>query len=415
MADPSPQAGATPAPTDVGEALREIAARAAAQLGGRVLLFAAADAADKEPKLRAAAGFASAEEARDLAEDLGPPVSEVHAGSPGAASAPDGSALCLLPLAWDERRHGVLAVATGEPLAPAARESFQSLAEQAALRLDHADARTRLARTPTGEATTEADPDELLKLSEALFHQDIELLQNRERLGKIEKLKNDFIEKMSRELRTPLNSIIESIITVLAGENENLSETARQSLRTALDDGSAFLRTLQNILDLWRIKQNELPAEVQTVNFREVVDEAIFSVQDTLGDKPLKIEKELVEPLPKIRTDLAKVNQILFLLLENAVKFTLEGGIQIRVEIANGNLTCAIRDTGIGICPDDRQFIFDEFYQVDEVATSGYRGAGLGLALVRDLVTLLDGELEVLSEVGRGSTFSFRVPVEVLG
>jgi signal transduction histidine kinase len=220
---------------------------------------------------------------------------------------------------------------------------------------------------------------------------------------------------MSRELRTPLNGIIESIIAVLAGENDVLSETAQQCLRRALDDGTAFLRTLQNILDLWRIKQGEMPVEVQDVNFREVVEEAIFSVQDTIGNNPVTIEKCFVEPLPKIRTDLAKVNQILFLLLDNSAKFTREGRIEITARIANGALVCEVKDTGIGICPDDQQFIFDEFFQVDELASTKYRGSGLGLALVRDLLRLLDGGITLSSEVGGGTSFTFRVPVQVLG
>ncbi len=403
---------ASVARSDLGEALREAAAHAAARIEGRVLVFVGGGD-ETAPKLRAAAGFASAEEARGLADDLAAPVADVLGGGDPAPRTDDGSALWVLPLAWEDRRHGALAVVTAEPVDAPGGQLLEGVAREVALRLDHADARARLARGP---ADPEEDKsDELLKLSEALFNQDIQLLQNNERLGKVEKLKNDFIEKMSRELRTPLNSIIESIISVLAGENERLSDGAKQSLRTALDDGSCFLRTLQNILDLWRIKQNELPAEFQEVNFREVVDEAIFSVQDVLGDKPVVIEKQLSEPLPKVRTDLAKVNQILFLLLENAVKFTLEGRVRISVEVAAGQLCCSIQDEGIGICPDDRQFIFDEFFQVDEFASSGYRGAGLGLALVRDLVGLLGGELEVSSEVGRGSTFTFRVPVEVLG
>ncbi|MCU0669095.1 MAG: HAMP domain-containing histidine kinase, partial [Myxococcota bacterium] len=231
----------------------------------------------------------------------------------------------------------------------------------------------------------------------------------------IEKLKNDFIEKMSRELRTPLNSIIESIIAVLAGENDVLSETAQGCLRRALDDGTAFLRTLQNILDLWRIKQGEMAIETQDVNFREVVEEAIFSVQDTIGNSPITIEKHFEEPLPKIRTDLAKVNQILFLLLDNAAKFTREGQIDISARVTGGELVCEVKDSGIGICPDDQQFIFDEFYQVDEFASTKYRGSGLGLALVRDLLKLLDGSIAVSSEVGVGTSFVFRVPVQPLG
>jgi signal transduction histidine kinase len=219
---------------------------------------------------------------------------------------------------------------------------------------------------------------------------------------------------MSRELRTPLNSIIESVISVLANENDALSDSAKAGLRSALDDGTAFLRTLQNILDLWRIKQGELPVEIHEVSFREVVDEAIFSVQDTLGDKPVVIEKHLTEPFPKFRTDLAKLNQILFLLLDNAAKFTPKGQVTIRAAVKDGELQCELEDTGIGICPDDQQYVFDEFYQVDELESTRYRGAGLGLALVRDLLVLLEGGITLSSEVGRGTKVAFHVPVQVL-
>jgi len=284
--------------------------------------------------------------------------------------------------------------------------------------LDHAWLRAEQAkpRETGGPAAPRDDQsEEILKLSEALFAQDIELLRSNEKIGKIEKLKNDFIEKMSRELRTPLNSIIEGIIAVLTGENDQLSDGAKQTLRSALDEGSAFLRTLQNILDLWRIKQNELPVEMHDINFRETVEEAIFSIQDAIGDKPIAVEQHIVEPFPRIRTDLAKVNQILFLLLDNAAKFTPEGRIEIRASIEDDELQCEVRDTGIGICPDDQQFIFDEFFQVDVASSTTYTGAGLGLALVRDMIALLDGEVAVTSDVGRGTAVTFRIPVQVIG
>ena len=88
--------------------------------------------------------------------------------------------------------------------------------------------------------------------------------------------------------------------------------------------------------------------------------------------------------------------------------------VEIRARVGDGALHCELRDTGIGICPDDQQFVFDEFFQVDELASTKYRGSGLGLALVRDLVKLLDGSIELRSEVGAGSSFTFRVPVQVL-
>jgi signal transduction histidine kinase len=325
----------------------------------------------------------------------------------------------VVAIAGAERVHGAFAVATAVPLDGAALDAVEFAAEAIAARVDQvehaAEGEAMRARLDAVDRDADEKNDEVLKLSEALFAQDIELLRSQERLGQVEKLKNDFIEKMSRELRTPLNGIIESIIAVLAGENDVLSETAQQCLRRALDDGTAFLRTLQNILDLWRIKQGEMPVEVQDVNFREVVEEAIFSVQDTIGNNPVAIEKHFEEPLPKIRTDLAKVNQVLFLLLDNAAKFTREGQIDITARVSGGQLVCEVKDTGIGICPDDQQFIFDEFYQVDELASTKYRGSGLGLALVRDLLRLLDGGIALSSEVGVGTSFTFHVPVQVLG
>jgi signal transduction histidine kinase len=425
----SPEGAATaaaPASSELAVMLRTTVARAAqAADGGLALVFAHAPGGVGAPPLRSAAGFESPEDARSAATRLASWVRDA-CESGNAMPLPADDALLgeeidglVLPLAVEGRVHGALVVAARGALGEPERKRIAELAEGAGVWMDHAalEARVRVLeeKLRDKEVRDEERGDEMLKLSEALFAQDIELLRNNEKLGKVEKLKSDFIHKMSRELRTPLNSIIESIISVLAGENENLSETAKGSLRAALDDGTAFLRTLQNILDLWRIKQGELPVESQEVNFREVVEEAIFSVQDTLGDKPVAIERSFREPLPKMRTDLAKVNQVLFLLLDNAVKFTQEGRIEIETEVRDGKLSCQIRDTGIGICPDDRQYLFDEFFQVDHSQSTRYRGAGLGLTLVRDLLALLDGEMTVDSEVGVGTCVGFQVPIVVIG
>jgi len=408
-------------------ALRAIALRAAEHAGGGVALIYGMGAGKEGPglRLRAAAGFPKAAEARSAAAELLGAVQEVlRSGNHRALPAASGlgargmGGTLVMPLAFEGRVQGALVAAGPQPISLAAVESLALLAAVAAIRIDH----TRVSRENDGlqkrlseiDRVADQKSDEILKLSETLFAQDIELLRNQEKLGKIEKLKNDFIEKMSRELRTPLNSIIESVISVLANENDALSDSAKAGLRSALDDGTAFLRTLQNILDLWRIKQGELPVEIHEVSFREVVDEAIFSVQDTLGDKPVVIEKHLTEPFPKFRTDLAKLNQILFLLLDNAAKFTPKGHVTIRASVKDGELECELEDTGIGICPDDQQYVFDEFYQVDELESTRYRGAGLGLALVRDLLVLLEGGITLSSEVGRGTKVAFHVPVQVL-
>ena len=114
--------------------------------------------------------------------------------------------------------------------------------------------------------------------------------------------------------------------------------------------------------------------------------------------------------LPRITTDLAKINQIIFLLLENAVKFTECGEVKISAHVEKDVLHCSITDTGVGICADDQEFIFDEFFQVDEFSSHRYRGAGLGLTLVRDLLVLLGGECAVDSEPGQGTKVTFSVP-----
>jgi len=428
--------------TDVGQSasrkqqlaadLRASASRMAERAdGGVVLIFVAAPengSPGNTTRLRAAAGFPVAESARDAAQALMATIREVIAtareqriGALPSLEARSKGGVIVAPMILEDRCHGAIAVGAPDAIQADLSESVEREASRLALLLDHArqyeeieSLRTELAERKNSEGSFD-NSQEVLELSEALFAQDIELLRNNEKLGKIEKLKNDFIEKMSRELRTPLNSIIEAIISVLTTENEALSDSSKVSLRSALDDGTEFLRTLQNILDLWKIKQRELPVEIQEVNFREVVDEAIFSVQDRISEKPIVVEQKFSEPFPKIRTDLAKVNQILYLLLENAVKFTLRGQITINTTLQDDLLQCEVRDTGIGICPDDQPHIFEEFFQVDELSSRTYAGAGLGLALVRDLVVLMDGDISVKSDAGRGTAVTFQVPVQIVG
>jgi signal transduction histidine kinase len=162
---------------------------------------------------------------------------------------------------------------------------------------------------------------------------------------------------------------------------------------------------------LWRVKQDEFPIEIQEVSMADVIDETIFSVQDTIRDKPIEIVKAIPKPLPRFRADLAKLNQLLFLLLDNAAKFTEQGTITIGARYADDRLHCWIADTGIGICPDDQKYIWNEFYQVDDRASNRYRGAGLGLTLVHDLLVLMDGDTLLESEPGSGTRVEFSIPV----
>lgn len=407
----------------LSRALRLTASHAAGLAnGGTVLLYSHVPGDPASGRLRAAAGFRSVDEARKRAAALEKLVRDAidtaesqtaEATGPASEGGIHQTSLAL-PLMARNLVVGALVVTTNAGLTNQMRVAVDTLAWSTAISIDHAGLSAHferlVAESEKNLEIVDEKSDELLKLSEALFAQDIELLRSNEKIGKIEKLKNDFIEKMSRELRTPLNSIIEATITVLSSENENLSESSQQTLRNALDEGTAFGRTLQNILDLWRVKQDEFPIEIQEVSIADVIDETIFSVQDTLRDKPVVIEKEIPEPIPKIRADLTKVNQILFLLLDNAAKFTEQGTITIGARYADDRLHCWIADTGIGICPDDQKYIWNEFYQVDDRASNRYRGAGLGLTLVHDLLVLMGGDSLLESEPGSGTRVEFSIP-----
>lgn len=391
--------------------------------GGAAFVYTHAEGEGARGRLRAAAGFRSAEEARQAAATVEPLVAQaIDVAAPQAAEtagalaalAP-GARVQALPLVARDLCVGALVVVPTSELAPESLANLEALRQALAAQIDHPGLSSKYGRlaAEAEKQLEQADEknDELLRLSEELFAQDITLLENNEKLGKIEKLKNDFIEKMSRELRTPLNSIIEATITVLASEVETLSAGSQEVLRNALDEGTAFQRTLQNILDLWRTKQDEMPIEVQELSISDVIDETIFSVQEALMDKPVEIVKDIAKPLPKIRGDLAKINQILFLLLDNAAKFTEQGTIKIGARLGEDRLHCWIDDTGIGICPDDQRHVWEEFYQVDDRASAKYRGAGLGLTLVHDLLVLLEGNAKLTSEAGVGTRVEFSVPI----
>lgn len=307
------------------------------------------------------------------------------------------------PLRHGEQTRGTAIVGCPGPWPRMQNGEIESILRQITLVLDHH-------AVSKNEHDSPEPSDEALQLSEQLFAQDLQLMKQEERIDRVERLKNDLIEKMSIELRGPLNQIISQIIAVLAGEHESLSEAGRQALRKSLDDGNTLLRILQNIVDLWRLRQGGVHVEAQEVNLSEVLDEAIFNVRDSVRPG-VTLEKRLAASLPKVQTDLGKLNQILFHLLDNSAKFTLDGRITLEVSVEEGQLLCTITDSGIGIATDDQERVFEEFFQVDSSPESIHRGAGLGLSLAHGLIEQLGGAISFTSEIGQGTQFSFTLPV----
>jgi signal transduction histidine kinase len=282
------------------------------------------------------------------------------------------------------------------------------LAEQISLVLSHVQilerSKTIAEKLTANEEMLQGHDDELLRRSEEIFSQDLELIKKDERLKKAEKLKQDFLEKMARELRSPLNQMIEHIISVLSNEEENLAPESTEHLRAALGEGTGFSRTLNNIVELWRIKEGKVPVDSRQIQLETVVDEAIHHVQQVAIERRVKIEKDLQRVEKPIRTDLVKLTQVFAEVIGNAVKFTSKGTVRVSAHTDGNETVCRIEDTGIGIALDDLPHIFETFYQVDESGTSGFHGAGLGLAVAQQLLGLMNSTIEVTSVVGTGTT-----------
>jgi signal transduction histidine kinase len=232
-------------------------------------------------------------------------------------------------------------------------------------------------------------------------------------LEAISRHKSEFLAAMSHELRTPLNAVIGFSEVLQARMFGPLNEKQAEYVDDILHSGRHLLSLINDILDLAKIEAGREELEPSTLDLVSVIDNAILLTKERAHRRGLRLERQLGADLGTIHADERKVKQVLVNLLSNAVKFTTEGGtITVRAIRESGSVTLAVQDTGIGIAIADQELIFDEFRQVGNDYTRKQEGTGLGLALARRLVELHGGRLWVDSAVGRGSTFSFTLPLQ---
>lgn len=224
------------------------------------------------------------------------------------------------------------------------------------------------------------------------------------------KFKSQFFANMSHELRSPLNSIIGYTELLLDGVDGPLTAEQSGDLQRILAASRYLLKLINNILDMTRIEAGRMEVEVQAFDVADLVAEALDTVIPLAYRKRLDLRTELEGAPATFRSDREKLKHVLINLLANAVKFTDEGSVVCSARGEAGRLRLEVRDTGIGISPEDRKRIFAKFFQADPSHAREHRGTGLGLPLCRMLVELLGGELEVESEPGAGSRFSLWVP-----
>jgi len=231
-------------------------------------------------------------------------------------------------------------------------------------------------------------------------------------LEAVSRHKSEFLANMSHELRTPLNAVIGFSEVLQARMFGALNEKQAEYVDDIQQSGRHLLSLINDILDLAKIEAGRLelnPADFELVT---AIDDAMLLINERALRKGLRLEREIAVDLGTVHADERKVKQVLLNLLSNAVKFTREGGtITVAASREADEVRIAVRDTGIGIAPEDQEIIFEEFRQVGGDYTRKQEGTGLGLALARRFVDLHGGRLWVESEPGRGSTFTFTLPV----
>ncbi|MBU6391597.1 MAG: ammonium transporter [Planctomycetes bacterium] len=240
-----------------------------------------------------------------------------------------------------------------------------------------------------------------------------ELQRSNIALEKANRLKSEFLATMSHELRTPLNAIIgfaevlrDEIAGTLAVEQKEYVEDIHSS-------GQHLLNMINSILDLSKIEAGKLELQYEEFPIKDAVDEVLNTIVGFSDKKGIRIHTDIEGDIPSISADKVKFKQIMFNLLSNAVKFTPENGrITINAKLTNQHIQFAVTDTGIGIKSEDMDKIFEAFRQLDASYARRYEGTGLGLTLTKRLVELHGGEIWVKSEYGKGSTFTFTLPLK---
>lgn len=243
----------------------------------------------------------------------------------------------------------------------------------------------------------------------------IQLEERATDLQRASKYKSEFLANMSHELRTPLNSSM--ILAKLLAENQkgNLDEEQIQFAQNIYSAGNDLLNLINDILDISKVEAGKLELAPEPILLPRLLDVMRMTFEPLAAQKHLKFTTIITENAPhSIFTDRQRLEQILKNLLSNAIKFTETGNISLTIAGAENNcISFAVKDTGIGIAPDQQKIIFEAFQQADGSINRRYGGTGLGLSISRDLAALFKGSITVTSTPGAGSTFTLLIPCEL--
>ncbi|MEL6579002.1 MAG: ammonium transporter [Cyanobacteria bacterium J06621_12] len=249
--------------------------------------------------------------------------------------------------------------------------------------------------------------------TEELLATNAELEKANQELKRLEKLKDEFLANTSHELRTPLNSIIGISESLIDGATGNLSQQTAANLAMIANSGRRLFNLVSDILDFSQILNDKLTLQLKSVGLREIVEIIIVLCRPLAGQKNLQLVNAISGSTPAIRADEDRLQQILYNLVGNAIKFTDQGKVEIAAQQQDGTdeLVISVKDTGIGIAENKRDRIFESFAQADGFTAREYGGMGLGLSVTKKLIESHGGNIWFESELGKGSQFNFTLPL----
>lgn len=248
-------------------------------------------------------------------------------------------------------------------------------------------------------------------LEKLVAERTVELEAAKTRAEESDHLKSAFLASMSHELRTPLNSIIGFTGILLQGMAGPLSDEQTKQLGMVKGSASHLLDLINDILDISKIESGRVQVYDETFKVDLLLVMAVSSLRPFAEKKGLRLRHNIEADLPKLKSDKRRLEQVLLNLINNAIKFTDEGEINVNCYRKEDRLHIDVIDTGIGISEQDQETIFETFRQIDTGLDRVKEGSGLGLAISKKLMELLGGTISVTSEPGEGSTFSLVLPL----
>ncbi|HYV36998.1 MAG TPA: HAMP domain-containing sensor histidine kinase, partial [Gemmataceae bacterium] len=239
-----------------------------------------------------------------------------------------------------------------------------------------------------------------------------ELAQANLALYESNRLKSDFLATMSHELRTPLNSILGFSEVLMTGNQ--LNDKQQRWVGNVKSSGEKLLNLINDILDIAKIEAGKMQVRLEDFSIHDVCEGILNMFRPLAEKKNIDMRGQIDPDIALMRQDVTKLQQILQNLLSNAIKFTPEGGrVLLKAEADSQFVTLTVTDSGVGIAPEEQDLVFEKFRQAGNPLTREHAGTGLGLSIVRELAKLLGGDVTLKSELGRGSTFTVRLPLHL--